>query len=84
VPGQERRGPINLFQQHDAHQLMRPGGRAESQPQLGALAQIGRQPVSAAAGRTQADSVIPVVRPSDAELATRTVLPAPLKLSALP
>ena len=41
-------------------------------------------PPWAAAGRIQADSVIPVVRFSEAELGTRTTLLVPLKLKALP
>jgi hypothetical protein len=37
-----------------------------------------------AAGLTHADRVIPVVRFSEEELGTRTTLPVPLKLRALP
>ena len=45
---------------------------------------IVRQPLWLAVGRIQADSVIAVVRSSEAESATRTTLLVPLKLSALP
>ena len=45
---------------------------------------IVRQPLCAAVGNTHAESVIPVVRLSEAELLTRTRLLEPLKLSALP
>ena len=37
MPGQYGGGPVNLFQQHDAHELMRPGGRTEGQAQIGLI-----------------------------------------------
>ena len=43
-----------------------------------------RQPLCVAEGLTQPESVIPLPRASDAELATCTTLLVPLKLSALP
>ena len=48
VSGQDSAGAIKLFQQHDAHQLVRPGGLAEGKLELGALVQARRQPVGAA------------------------------------
>ena len=45
---------------------------------------IVRQPLWLAVGRIHADSVIAVLRSSDAESATRTRLLVPLKLSAPP
>src|SRR6516164_8667737 len=41
-------GPVKLLQQHDPHQLVRPGGRAEGQSQFSLIAQGRRQPVGAA------------------------------------
>src|SRR5215208_1439306 len=63
MPGQERGGPIDLLQQHDPHQLMRPGGGAEGQPQVGAVAQHTAE----------------AIRPADHEGRRRTagVAPAP-------
>src|SRR5271169_3108619 len=48
MAGEDRRGAVKLFQQHDAHQLVRPGGGAERQPQLGLGAQARRQAIGAA------------------------------------
>src|SRR5258705_4994164 len=45
---QNRRGPVNLFQKHDANHLMRPGRRAERDAQFGFALQIGRKSVRAA------------------------------------
>jgi hypothetical protein len=48
MAGQQRRGPVDLFQEHDGHQLVRPGRRTEGDPQVGAVAQRDADPVSAA------------------------------------
>jgi len=48
VAGQNGRGPVNLFQKHDAYDLMRPGRGAERKPELGLAPQIGRKSVRAA------------------------------------
>src|ERR1700681_3881979 len=48
VTRQDGRGPINLFQQHDANHLMRPGRGAERHPELCLPPQIGRKSVRAA------------------------------------
>ena len=48
MPGEDGAGAIKLLQQHDADELMRPGGRAEGEPELGALDQAWRQAVGAA------------------------------------
>ena len=45
---QNGRGPINLFQKHDANHLMRPGRRAERNAKLCFAPQIGRKSVRAA------------------------------------
>ena len=37
VSGEDRDGAVELLEQHDAHELMRPGGGAEREPELGAL-----------------------------------------------
>src|SRR3954447_18135201 len=48
VAGQNGRGPVNLFQKHDANHLVRPGGGAERNSQLSPAPQIGRKSVRAA------------------------------------
>jgi hypothetical protein len=48
VAGQNGRGPVNLFQKHDADHLMRPGRRAERNAQFSLALQIGRKSVRAA------------------------------------
>ena len=48
VARQNGRGPINLFQKHDANHLVRPGRGAERQTELGHAPQIGRKSVRAA------------------------------------
>ena len=48
MSGQKGGRPIDLFQQHDAHQLMRPGGGAEGEPQVGAVADAAAEAVGAA------------------------------------
>ncbi len=45
---QNGRGPVNLFQKHDANHLVRPGRGAERHPQLCHAPQIGRKSVRAA------------------------------------
>ena len=45
VARQNGRGPINLFQKHDANHLMRPGRGAECNAQLCLAPQIGRKSV---------------------------------------
>src|SRR6185437_5761909 len=42
MPGKYRRGAVDLLQQHDAHQLMRPCGGTERQAQIRFLAQARR------------------------------------------
>ena len=48
MSGQNGRGPVDLFQQHHAHHLMRPGGLAKRNPDFGFAPQFGRKSVSAA------------------------------------
>ena len=48
MPHQDRGGAINLLQQHDAHELMRPGERAEGQPQRRLIRQSRCETVRAA------------------------------------
>src|SRR6267154_2678600 len=48
VAGQNGRGPVNLFQKHDAYHLMRPSRGAERKLELGLAPQIGRKSVRAA------------------------------------
>src|SRR4051794_24940482 len=48
VAGQDRRGPVYLFQKHDAYDLMRPGRGAERNLELCLAPQIGRKSVRAA------------------------------------
>src|SRR6266436_153444 len=48
VTRQNGRGPINLFQEHDANYLVRPGRRTERNAQLCLAPQIGRKSVRAA------------------------------------
>ena len=44
VAGKDGAGAIKLFKQHDAHQLMRPGGGAKGEPELGPFARLGARP----------------------------------------
>src|ERR1700681_3509822 len=48
VSGQDRDDAVELFQKHDPYQLVRPGGGAEREAQIGALGQIRRQAVGTA------------------------------------
>ena len=48
VAGQNRRRPINLLHQHDPHQLMGPGRRAEGEHCLDRAPQFGRKSVRSA------------------------------------
>src|SRR5260370_42369605 len=48
VAGQNGRGAVNLFQKHDAYDLMRPGRGAERKLELRLAPQIGRKSVRAA------------------------------------
>src|ERR1700691_6574265 len=48
VAGQDGPGTVKLLQHHEAPERRRPGGRAEGEPQFGALAQALRKPVGAA------------------------------------
>src|SRR6185312_4351462 len=60
MAGQNGRGPINLFQEHDANHLMRPGRRAERNAELSLAPQIGRKSVRAADRKNSiGDLVIP-------------------------
>jgi len=45
VTGQNGGGAVELLEQHDAHQLMRPSGLAEREFQVGALAQAVGKPI---------------------------------------
>ena len=47
VSHQDRGGAVDLFQQHDAHELMRPGERPEGEMQGGVLGERSRKPVGA-------------------------------------
>src|SRR5882724_6369058 len=47
VTRQDGRGPVDLFQKHDANHLVRPGRGAERQPQLRHAPQIRRKSVRA-------------------------------------
>jgi len=48
MPGENGAGAIELFQQHDAHELMRPSGGSEREPELGACGQARRESVGTA------------------------------------
>src|SRR5579871_5799013 len=48
VACQNRRGPVELLQKHDADHLMRPGRRPEGDPDLCLASQFGRKSVRAA------------------------------------
>ena len=48
MAGENCAGAVKLLEQHDPHQLMRPGRLAEGEPDLGALDQAWRQAVGAA------------------------------------
>jgi hypothetical protein len=48
VTGQNGRGPVDLFQQHDADKLVRPGRGAEGELRRGLVAQRRRQTAIAA------------------------------------
>src|SRR5579872_7546422 len=48
MAGKDCAGAVKLFEQHDADELVRPGGLAEGEPQLAALDQRRRQTVGAA------------------------------------
>src|SRR5580698_9269088 len=48
VAGKNGSGAIELLQEHDAHQLMRPGGRAERDLEFGASVEARRKPIGAA------------------------------------
>src|SRR5882672_12753783 len=48
VPRKYADGAVNLFQQHDANELMRPGGSAEGELEARLVVQRRREPVVAA------------------------------------
>src|SRR5438309_264164 len=48
MPGQNGRGPIKLFQKHDANHLVRPGRGAECNAEFRLTPQFGRKSVGAA------------------------------------
>src|SRR5882757_8053237 len=62
VACQNGRGPVDLFQKHDANHLMRPGRRAERNAQFSLALQIGRKSVRAADRENCiGDSLIPPI-----------------------
>ena len=58
VAGKNSAGTIELFEQHDAHELMRPGRRTEGESKPGALAQAGSKAVGAADDEADARAVL--------------------------
>ena len=53
MPGQDRKGPVDLLHQHDSHKLVRPGCGAECEDQIGALVQRFADSVRAPYGEAQ-------------------------------
>src|ERR1700720_418773 len=58
VAGENRSGAIELLEQHDADELMRPGRRAKGQDVPGAPAQALRNAVGPADHKTQGGAVL--------------------------
>jgi hypothetical protein len=52
MPRKDCAGTVNLFEQHDANELMGPCRGAERQPDFGPLQQTRRKPVRAADDKT--------------------------------
>jgi hypothetical protein len=48
VPAQDRGHAIDLLQQHDAHELVRPGERTEGELQIGLIGECRREAVRTA------------------------------------
>ena len=48
MSGEDGGRPIDLLQQHDTHQLVRPGRRSEGEPETGLVGEGGGQTVRAA------------------------------------
>ncbi len=48
MPSENRGGAIELFEQHDAHELMRPSGGSEREPELGARGEARRESIGTA------------------------------------
>ncbi len=48
MSGKNSTGTIELFEQHDAHELMRPSGGSEREPELGTLGEARRQSIGTA------------------------------------
>src|SRR5579884_1283190 len=57
MAGQNRAGAIKLFEQHDAHELMRPGRGAERKGYVGALPQARSEAIGAAKDETDRRAV---------------------------
>jgi len=48
MPGENRARAIELFEQHDAHELMRPSGGSEREPELGSRGEARRESIGTA------------------------------------
>ncbi len=48
MPGENRAGAIELFKQHNAHELMRPGGGSECESELGLRGEARRESIGTA------------------------------------
>ena len=57
VSGKDSADAVKLLKQHDAHQLVWPGRRAECELELGAVAQALGKPVGAADDETNGGTV---------------------------
>ena len=69
MPGQNGDRAVELLEQHDPYQLMRPGSGSEGDRQIGPLAQARRESVGAA---NQENYCSPAVGPPLGELACET------------
>src|ERR1700692_1111810 len=48
MPGEDRHGAVKLLEQHDPHELVRPGCGSEREREIGAPLDLGAQSVGAA------------------------------------
>src|ERR1700692_4035164 len=48
MPGEDRHGAVKLLEQHDPHELVRPGCGSERECEIGAPLDLGAQSVAAA------------------------------------
>src|ERR1700733_14244361 len=58
VPGEDGAGAVELLEQHDAHELMRPGCCTECEPECGAWRKARREAVGAADNEGSCRAVI--------------------------